>query len=131
MSKKWHFRSVRIALLLSVMTVLAGGIAVRAVETKLTKDELKSLIANAKTAQDHERLAAHFTAKADELEAEAREHMELATEYRAQPTGQQQKHPMGAKTAAHCDFFAAELRKAAQAARQMAADHAQMAKEVK
>lgn len=38
MSKKWHFRSVRIALLLSVMTVLAGCIAVRAVETKLTKD---------------------------------------------------------------------------------------------
>lgn len=132
MSKRWNFRSVRIALLLAVMAVLTGGIAVRGVESKLlTKDELKSLVAGAKTAQDHERLAAHFAAKADELDAEAREHTELAAEYKVHPTIHEQKHPMSGQTASHCDFFAAELRKAAQGARQLAADHEKMAKEVK
>ena len=131
MLKHFSFRSVQTALLLTLMTVLVGVLSLQAVESKLTKDELKSQVANAKTVQDHQRLAAHFTAQADELEAEAQEHTELASTYRDHPTGQDQKHTMSAKTAGHCDYFAKSLHNAALQARQPAADHAEMAKEVK
>ena len=41
----------------------------------LSKKELKPLIANAKTPEDHQKLARHFSVKADRLEAESREHL--------------------------------------------------------
>ena len=44
----------------------------------LDKAELKKLVASASTPQDHERIAKHFDAKAVELEAEAKDHEELA-----------------------------------------------------
>jgi len=95
----------------------------------LDKQELKTLIASAKTPQDHERIAKHFDVVADQLEAEATEHKELAAEYKANPTIQETKHPMSGQTAGHCEFFAAELHKAAQHARELAADHREMAKQ--
>jgi alanyl-tRNA synthetase len=132
MSKFRNLRGVQTALLLTVLTVFAGGVSLRAIQNNvLPKDELKTLVANAKTAQDHERLAAHFNAKADQLDAEAKEHTELATEYRAHPTIHEMKHKMSGQTAGHCDFFAADLHKAAQQARAIAGDHAAMAKEAK
>ena len=89
----------------------------------------KALIGNAKTAEDHERLAKHFDAEAAQLDAEATEHQELAAEYKAHPSGQDSKHPMSGKTAGHCQFFADDLHKAATQARALAADHRGMAKE--
>ncbi|MDQ2950565.1 MAG: hypothetical protein M3Y27_32295 [Acidobacteriota bacterium] len=53
------------------MTVLAGGVSLQADDSKLlNKDDLKHLVATAETTQDHQRLAAHFNAKADQLDAE-------------------------------------------------------------
>ena len=95
----------------------------------MSKDDVKALIGNAKTAEDHERLAKHFDAEAAQLDAEATEHQELAAEYKAHPSGQDSKHPMSGKTAGHCQFFADDLHKAATQARALAADHRGMAKE--
>lgn len=131
MLRQFTFRSMQTTLLLTVMTVIVGVLSLQAVESKLTKDELKGQVANAKTAQDHQRLAAHFTAEADELDGEAQEHTELAATYRNHPTGQDQKHPMSGRTVGHCDYFAKSLHNAALAARKLAADHAEMAKEAK
>jgi hypothetical protein len=97
----------------------------------LSKQELKTHIVDAKTAQDHERLAQHFDARADELEAEAKEHQELVAQYKAHPTIHEMKHQMSGQTAGHCQYFADDLHKAAMGARQMAADHREMAKETK
>jgi hypothetical protein len=128
--KHMNFRSVRTALLLATLTVLAGGAALRADDSKLlNKDELRHLIATAETPQDHERLAAHFTAKAEQLDAEAKEHMELAADYKTNPNMHEMKHPMSAQTAGHCDYFAKSLTKAAQDARKLAVDHEAMAKQ--
>ena len=77
---------------------------------------------------DHQRIAKHFDAKADELEAESKEHHELAAKYKANPTGHEMKHPMSGQTAGHCQFFADDLHKASVRARQMATDHREMAK---
>ena len=94
----------------------------------LSKAELKKLIATASTPQDHERVARHYDAKAAQLEAEAKEHKQLAAEYARKPTGHEQKHPMSGRTAEHCKFFAEKFREAAKEARQLAADHRQMIK---
>ena len=107
---------------LAIVTPGAGGLL-------LSKQELKPVIANAKTVQDHERLAQHFDAKANQLEAEAKEHQELAAQYEANPTIHESKHPMSGQTAGHCQFFADDLHKAAQRARQLSTDHRGMAKE--
>lgn len=94
----------------------------------LSKAELKKLIAVANTPAEHERLAKHYDAKAAELEADAKEHDELALEYRKNPQGHDLKHPMSGTTAAHCEHYAKEARAAAQTARKLAADHREMAK---
>ena len=128
MLKHWNFGGVRIALLLTAMTVFAGAVSLQAVEGKLlTKDELKSLVTNAKTAQDHERLAAHYTTQAEELEAEAQIHADEATRLRGSSEPQEVKHNMSN----HCTVTATRLRDAAKADRQMAADHTAMAKTAK
>jgi phosphoribulokinase len=125
MLKKWNIFRLRTALALSLVTVLAVAVSVRADETKLFKRaELKNLISNARTAQDHERLAQHFTAKAEKLEADAKDHEEYAARYK----GVSGKLRM---TSYHCSNVAVELRKAADAARQLATDHREMAKEAK
>jgi hypothetical protein len=95
----------------------------------LSKQDVKALIASARTAEDHERLAKHFDAEAVQLDAEANEHQELAAVYKANPSGQESKHPMSGKTAGHCQYFADDLHKAAEQARALATDHREMAKQ--
>ena len=118
-------RNLALIAMASILTAtLASG-------QTLSKAELKQLIGTASTPQDHERLAKHFDAKAAELDAQAAEHEEMAVEYTRKPSGHEQKHPMSGVTAAHCKTFAAKFREAAKEARQLAADHRQMAKSVK
>lgn len=114
--------------LLTMAAVLAAPFA--AGQT-LSKADLKKAVTAAKTPQDHERIAKHFDAKAVQFETEAKDHEELAAEYRATPTGQAQKHPMSGLTAEHCLYFAKEMRRAAEEARQIAKDHRDMAKTAK
>ena len=114
----------------SLLAMFAAGAVLQAGDSRiLSKQELKTLVGTARTAEDHERLAQHFSAKADELEAEAKEHQELAAQYKARPTIHELKHPMSPQTAGHCVFFADDLHKAAGRARQMAVDHREMAKQ--
>ena len=114
----------------SVLAILAVGAFLWADDGGLlSKQDLKTLIGNARSAQDHERLAQHFSAKADQLEAEAKEHQELATQYKANPTMHEMKHPMSGQTAGHCQYLADDLHKAALRARQLATDHREMVKQ--
>ena len=115
--------------LLLLTVFITPGLVLAQDGKDLSKQELKSQIAGAKTAQDHERIAKHFDALADQLEAEATEHKELAAQYKANPTMQEMKHPMSGQTAGHCQYFADELFKAARSARQLAADHRELAKQ--
>lgn len=98
---------------------------------RLTKKEVKALVANAKTPEDHMKLARHFRQEADRLEAEAKDHDELAQEYRKNPSAMAMKMPMSPRSAEHCEYFAKSVREAAKAARELADSHEQMAKEVR
>ncbi|HYL15832.1 MAG TPA: hypothetical protein VEV41_22540 [Terriglobales bacterium] len=134
MTHATKFQTFRTALLTAVMAMLMGVISlpVSAEDSKiLKKDELKNLISNAKTAQDHQRIADHYAAKAEQFEAEATEHAEEAAKYKANPNMHEMKHPGSPQTASHCESMARSLRDAAKQARQLAEDHQAMAKSVK
>lgn len=50
-----------------------------------TSKQVKALIVSAKTPEDHLKLAAYFNQEADRLEADAKDHAELADLYRQHP----------------------------------------------
>jgi len=123
---------LRTALVAGLMTVLAVAVSARADGTKLLKkSELKNLIANAKTPVDHERIAHHFDAEAAQWEAEASTHEELALYYRRNPDPTAWRYSRSPRSFEHCDSLVKDLRKAAQASRDLAADHREMAKQAK
>jgi hypothetical protein len=97
----------------------------------LSKKQLKDLVATAKTAADHRKLAEYYRAAAAKQEAEAKEHVELAAKYRANPTASETKRPGAPDTASHCLTFAEHCRKQAAIMSEMAAMHEEMAKNMK
>ena len=132
MFKRRNIFRLRTAVVVGLMSVLAVAVSVRANDTKLLKkSELKDLIANAKTAADHERIAQRFDAEAAQWEAEANTHEELAQYYRRNPDPAAWRYSRSPRSFEHCDSIVKDLRRAAQESRQLAADHREMAKEAK
>jgi hypothetical protein len=91
---------------------------------KLSTKEVKALIAEAKTAQDHHKLACYFRAEARDEAAKAKYHEEMAALY---ASSSNEKHDM----VGHCKQFADEARKAAESDNQLAAEHEKMAEQAK
>jgi hypothetical protein len=125
-----NWNRVMASLVVLAGTMMIGAGQALAVEPKgmLKSKEVKTLVANAKTAADHLKLARHYTAMAEKHEAEAKEHEALAAEYRRNPRVSETKRPAAPDTAAHCEYFAEHCRKAANEMRAMAAAHEEMAK---
>ena len=94
---------------------------------KLSHKELKALIANAKTREDHLRLADYYRAEASRLRKEAEEHQDLATVYTKGDLYESSK--TGA--AQHCKQFADFFAHGAAEADQLAAVHQKMADQMK
>ena len=136
-----HFMSTRIfktavfavaLALAAVVSVPAGGTGAAGSKDKpLTKVELKSLISNAETKAEHERIAQYFDAEAARYEAEAKDHGELAPFYRKNPDPALSKHPGSPRAFEHCDSLSKNLQKSAEDARSLAAEHREMAHEAK
>lgn len=97
----------------------------------LSKKQLADLVATAKTAADHHKLAEHYRAAAAMHEEEAKEHTALAAKYKANPNASEVKRPGDPDTAAHCLTYAYHCRKAAKTMSDMAAMHEEMAKKAK
>ena len=132
MFKRRNIFRLRTAVVIGLMSVLAVAVSVRADDTKLLKkSELKDLIANAKTAADHERIAQQFDAEAAQWEAEANTHEELGQYYRRNPDPAAWRYSRSPRSFEHCVSLVKDLRSAAQETRQLAADHREMAKEAK
>src|SRR5450432_153648 len=122
-------RTVAASMVLAVMMVISAGQALAiGPKDELKPNEVRALVANAKTPADHMKLAHHYTAMAAKHEAEAQEHEALAAEYTKNPELGGDKHPMGPNTAEHCKFFAEHCREAAKEMKAMAAAHEEMAK---
>lgn len=118
---------------LRTLILLASAMPTLAAQPQgiLKSAELKSLVSNAKSPADHQKLARHYTAMAEKHDLEAKEHESLAAEYTKNPTGHEVKHPMSGETAAHCKYYAEHCRKAATEMRSLAAAHQAMAKSAK
>jgi thiamine biosynthesis lipoprotein ApbE len=123
-------KSIRLAVLAvlflatSVLSVAAQDHATNVKERQLTKKEVKALVVNAKTPEDHMKLAAYFKGEAQRQEASAKYHDEMSELYKL-------NHPARIDMAKHCKDFADEARKAAEAANSMADEHEKMAAQVR
>jgi len=95
----------------------------------LTAKEAKALIASAKTAKEHLKLAKYFSQQAEDFEADAKDHDEMLEAYRKSQALGANAAPGGVGTIEHCDFLAKSDRDMARALREMAAAHEAMAKE--
>jgi hypothetical protein len=110
---------------------LSLAVAVEPTQPALTKQELRSAIANAKTPLNHQRVADYYKNEANRMLAEATEHDELAAIYAKSPNSTAMKQPMSGRTAEHCKYFADATRKAAQASQELAKMHEEMANQVR
>lgn len=124
-------RAFGVAALAGGSLMLSASVYGQTAGKMLSKKALSALVASAKTAEDHRKLAAHYRAAAAQHEAEAKQHTELAAKYKANPTGTEQKHPNAPDTASHCLTYAEHCRNAAKVMSEMAAMHEEMAKHAK
>ena len=88
-------------------------------------DVTESQVASARTASDHEAIAASYDADAKAADENAAEHVAMAKAYR----GLDQKG--GASMASHCNRLVEQYRAAAKEYRSLAAEHREMAKTAK
>ena len=106
-----------------VMGLLALAVAQAAAQPApiLNVVELQKLIASA-TPGDNARVAAHFTALAEQAAAEARRHQTMSTGFGVNPNRQ-----LGTQMAPHCNRLAKLNEEAAATLRELAAHHQKLA----
>jgi hypothetical protein len=119
--------------IVTVMILLAAGLvgSIWAVEPsgKLTKSQVMSLIQTAKTPADHMKLAKYYRYEANRLEADVKEHEEMASAYDKNPMA----HPIpkGQTLGDHCRNLVKYYGEGVKDANEMAAMHDEMAKSAK
>lgn len=119
-----------IALLIFVVGIVSVNGSAQAATTqqaeKLSKKELKTLIANARTPEDHERIAVCYRAEGEQLKAKQREHEAELAEYLKNPSS----HPVPKWPTMdqHCRQLIFYYSKAAQKAFELADLYDEMAK---
>jgi hypothetical protein len=92
---------------------------------KLNKKQLQSLIVNARTPADHQRIADFYHAKAQSLLAESSEHAAMAARYKANPVIAHGKFAFG--TVDHCEYLSQSLKQEGGKNEQLANLHYEMA----
>ncbi len=94
---------------------------------KLSKQQLLSLIATAKTPADHLRLARYYEAQATYYLAQSQQHEEQAAAYKKNPMTNSDKFRFG--TVDHCEYFAQSFKDISTKMQELANIHEQMAKD--
>ena len=128
MTTRWRFVSLAAGVMALALT--AGPLTAQTPKTaRLSTKEVVTLIQNAKTSADHERLAAYYDQTAVDLDEKAKEHKELAAAYKRMPDSGNPRIPSPARPVSHCESIATDASKAATEARSMAEHHRMLAKE--
>lgn len=122
-----RFDSLAIVALLFLLSLVRTSPVTAGSKPTVTKKELKALIASAKMKEDHQRLADYYKAETERLEAEAKDHDEMAEACKKNPSPMAVKHPE-ALGEGHCHEMARRFREAATQAQELAAMHEDMAK---
>jgi hypothetical protein len=123
---KWKLQAVLIVISLTLAVFVTAGYS-SAGKPSLSKKEVKALIASAKTKEDHLKLADYYKGEVVRLEAEAKDHDEMAEMYRKNPSPMAVKHPE-AFGEGHCKEMARRFRESSTQAQELATMHEEMAK---
>ncbi|MGB6723644.1 MAG: hypothetical protein WBE72_22790 [Terracidiphilus sp.] len=91
----------------------------------LSKQQLNTLIATAKTPAEHRRIAQYFQAKAQDYLAQAQEHAQMLAAYKANPSLSNDKRR--SSTIGHCEYFVQTFKDLAAKSQELAQLHEQMA----
>src|SRR5260370_294231 len=127
---KRTFAVLSIVALAVVMTVAAFGQTPAAPNPnpeRLSRKQLNTLIATAKTAAEHERIAQYYQTKALDFLAQAKEHEAMVAAYKANSTLSNDKNR--ASTISHCEYFVQTFNALADNSRELATLHERMANE--
>lgn len=117
-------RILAIATFVFALTLTAVA-APKSEPVQLTKQQLNTLIATAKTPADHLKIAAYYRAQADQLQAEADQHAQMAAQFAANPTTNNAKAARA--TVGHCTYIAQTLKAKSAKAAALAEEHTRMA----
>jgi hypothetical protein len=112
-----------------VMAAAAFGQTTSAQQIKpehFSKRQLNTLIAEARTPAEHQRIAQYYQAKAQDYLAQAKEHEQMVAAYKANPSLTAKSQ---ASTINHCEYFAQTFKDMAAKSQELAQLHEQMAKE--
>jgi hypothetical protein len=128
-----HHNFRRVVTLAAVfLAVLACTVVIRAVAQtppSISKKELKTLSATAKTPADQERLAAYYRDKAQHLRAKAQEFSAQADSMAGLPLVLESKRGIGCQCAFHYRYFSKLYAQQAKDAEALAAQHNQLAQD--
>lgn len=124
-------KSITAFLLFVVLSLTTLGTVSQArgdeAKSKLSSKQLRSLIATAKTPEDHQKLAAYYRDMAEEAKANAAEHEKILAAYNQNPS----THPLAKAAggpAEHCRTLIRLFNDEAKEDLAMADQHDQMAK---
>ncbi len=118
-----------LAVLTFVFAIAVSGFAATTSPSApaLTKKQLNSLIAEAKTPADHQKIAAYYHAQAEQYLAESNAHTKMAAELAKNPATNNSKRAAG--TVQHCEYVAQTLKTKSLQAEKLAGEHEQMARD--
>ncbi len=91
----------------------------------LTKQQLNTLIATAKTPAEHQRIASYYELSAQDYKTQAQDHVEMIAAYKANSSLSNSKNQAG--TIGHCEYFVTTLNQLAAKSEELARMHQQMA----
>jgi hypothetical protein len=116
------------ATLVGLLTLANGPTVARATNqtdapSQMHHEAIETMIANAKTSQDHQTIAQYYTNEANLLEERAAKHDRMAQIYGASASGKRST----ASIVRHCRNIAKSLRTAAKDNRELAQVHQRMA----
>jgi len=127
-----HHNFGRVVTVAFFLAVLACNVAVRAVAqtpSSISKKELRTLLATAKTPADQERLAVYYRDKAQHLSAKAQEFSAQADSMARLPLVFESKQGIGCQCAFHYRYFSQLYAQEARDAEALAAQHHQLAQD--
>ena len=123
-------RTITILSLVLALTVAVIAHAAPPQQTKpehLSKQQLNTLIASAKTPAEHERIADFYAASAQDYRAQAQEHVAMIAAYKSNTSMSNDKNR--ASTIGHCEYFVKSLKGLAVKSDELAKLHKEMAQE--
>jgi len=120
------FAALSILSLAFVMTIAASA---QPKSEQLTRQQLDTLVATAKTPAEHQRIASFYEAKAATYRTEAEQHESMIAAYKANPGLSTSKNQ--ASTINHCEYVVKTLNSRAAKSDELAQLHEKMAESAK